>query len=156
MAGFTELFETNPAALLCLIEGVKKAEKEVGAKALRAAVPAGEHEASLSLTFDAGIKKGEDGDKASTCSIPMLSAMALLVKRMGFQREEALKILAEVIAEAMELESNKGAKADLEAELGVEAEVKRIKKELVAALPRTPKAGTITVQGVEMEVSVNA
>jgi hypothetical protein len=154
MAGFAELFETNPTALLVLVEGVKKAEKEVGAKALRNAVPAGEHEASLTLTLDAALKKGEDGFKASTCSIPWLTVVGLLLKQCGFQRELIIPALEKIIPEAMEMDA--AGKKVLEAELGIEEFVKRFKKEVVATLPQTAKVGTVTVQGVEMEISANA
>jgi hypothetical protein len=89
-----------------------------------------------------------DTDKAPTCSIPMLPAMALLVRRMGLQRDDALKTLREVMLEAIAMKAD--ASSSLLAETGVVDAEEMIRTEVIAKLPRTPVKGAVKVEDVEV------
>lgn len=89
-----------------------------------------------------------DTDKAPTSSIPMIAALALLVRRMGLQRDDALKTLREVMQEAIALKSD--ASSTLLAETGVAEAEEMIRSEVIAKLPRTPVKGMIKVEDVEV------
>lgn len=120
-----------------------KAREEVG--------PGVHSDIELTLTVRVGeMRVAEDTDKAPTCSIPMLAAMALLVKRMGFQREKAFEVLQEVMTEAIKL--GKDASSTLLAETGVADAEKAIKTEVIAKLPRTPVKGAVKVSNVEVDI----
>lgn len=96
------------------------------------------------------MRVGLDSDKAPTSSIPWLTAMALLIKRMGLQREDALETLRDVLTEAIAL-GNDAAEA-LAAESGVEEAEKRIREEVISKLPRTPVKGQVTVKDVDVQI----
>ena len=108
----------------------------------------------LDLTLEIGqLKIGHDSDRAPTASIPLLPTLALLVKKMGFQRDKALVMIREAMTEAINMDK-KAAKALLTEEGVAEAE-QMVKDEVISQLPRTPvnkpvKATdcTLTVTGV--------
>ncbi len=108
----------------------------------------------LDLTLEVGeLKIGHDTDKAPTASIPLLPTLALLVKKMGFQRDKALTMIREAMTEAIDMDKD-AAKAMLKEEGVAEAE-KLVKQEVINQLPRIPvnksvkaKDCTLTVTGV--------
>ena len=82
-----------------------------------------------------------------------LPTLALLVKKMGFQRDKALVMIREAMTEAIDMDK-KAAKALLEQEGVADAE-KMVKQEIINQLPRVPvnksvkaKDCTLTVTGV--------
>lgn len=89
-----------------------------------------------------------DTDKSPTCSIPLLPALALLVRRMGLQRDDALKTLREVMDEALALKGDASAK--LLAETGVADAEEMIRTEVIAKLPRTPVKGAVKLEDIEV------
>lgn len=95
---------------------------------------------------------GHDTDKAPTCSIPMLPVLALMVRRMGATREDALKTIREVMEEALTL--GKDATETLLSESGVADAERAIKEEVIAKLPLTLVRKTIKAKGVNLEVQV--
>jgi hypothetical protein len=97
---------------------------------------------TLCLTGDVVVSA--DTEKAPTCSIPLLPALALMAKRMGCQRESALKILREVMTEAINL--GKDATEELLEETGVAEVEAKIREEVIAKLPKTPVKGLIKVK----------
>jgi hypothetical protein len=107
------------------------------------------------LVMDLTVRVGElrvaaDTDKAPTCSIPLLPTLALLLKRMGFQRDKALEMLAEVMEEAINLD--KDATKALLSESGVKEAQDLLKKNVIAKLPRTPVKGSVKVSDVEVDI----
>jgi hypothetical protein len=107
------------------------------------------------LVMDITVRVGEmrianDTDKAPTCSIPMLPTLALLLKRMGFQRDKALEMLAEVMEEAISLD--KDATKALLSETGVKEAQDLLKKNVIAKLPRTPVKGAVKIDDVEVDI----
>ena len=105
----------------------------------------------MDLTVRVGeMRIGADTDKAPTCSIPLLPTLALMIKRMGFQREKALEVLTEVMTQAINLD--KDATKALLAETGVADAEKLLKTEVIAKLPRTPVKGAVKVSDVEVDL----
>lgn len=103
----------------------------------------------MTLTIKAGeVRIGQDTDKAPTVSIPLKAAMALLIKRMGFQREKAVETLRDVMQEALRLD--KDAEKTILAEQGVADAEKMLKEEVLAKLPRTPVKGAVKVKDVTL------
>jgi hypothetical protein len=106
----------------------------------------------VSLTVSVGeMRVAPDTDKAPTSSIPMLSALALLVRRMGLQRHEALATLREVMQEALAMKSDASEKLLLET--GVIEAQEMIKTEVISKLPRTPVKGQVLLEGVEVTLT---
>lgn len=96
------------------------------------------------------MRVGADTDKAPTSSIPLLPAMALLVRRMGLQRSDALKTLREVMEEAINLKGDASSK--LLAETGVAEAEEMLRSEVIAKLPRTPVKGMVKINESDIEV----
>lgn len=95
-----------------------------------------------------------DTDRAPTTSIPLLPTCALLLKRMGIQREEALDILKDVMTQALDM--GKDATKALLAETGVADMEKRLKEEVISKLPRTPAKGAVTVDPNSVRVTLKS
>lgn len=105
------------------------------------------------IEIEVTVKVGEmrvspDTDKAPTCAIPMLPALALLVRRMGLQRHEALATLREVMQEALAIKSDASEK--LLSETGVAEAEEMIRTEVIAKLPRIAVKGAVKVDDVEV------
>jgi len=138
----------DPLFSLALQHAMKKG---LDAKA-REEVGPGVH---TNLVMDLTVRVGEmrianDTDKAPTCSIPLLPTLALLLKRMGFQRDKALEMLSEVMEEAISLD--KDATKALLAETGVKEAQDLLQKDVISKLPRTPVNGRVTVKDVEVDL----
>ncbi len=147
----------HPEILLTLEAGIKNALKtktrEAGLGDLRDAVTPDTTFKGLVLDFQLEVESvsfGHDGDKAPTCSIPMLAAMALLVRRMGVTRDGAMDVLLKVMREALSL--GKNASKKLLEETGVAEAQKTIKDEVIAKLPRSPVRKSVKVSGVKLHV----
>lgn len=122
----------------------KTLEKQ--AKAIK--IPAGEYEIDTTLTISVKgtVKKLEDHDFKPTIDIPLLTTMALLLEKSGFQRELSKKLLIEAMQEAIG--------ANVEASEVVAERVKDIEaamlhvQEVTDALPRRQRNGAtfVTVQ----------
>lgn len=95
-----------------------------------------------------------DTDKAPTTSIPLLPTCALLLKRMGIQREEALNVLKDVMTQALDM--GKDATKNLLDETGVADMEKRLKDEVIAKLPRVPVKGAVSVKAEDVKVTIKS
>lgn len=136
-----KITDLNPATLAAIAKLAGDA-----ARLTRNDLAPGTHEVDsvVTLVLDGSISVAADTEKAPTCSIPMLPAMALLVKRMGIQRDAALKLLRQVMQEALELGTD--AATELLEETGVlEAEIE-IKEQVIQQLPKTPVKGGVKVK----------
>lgn len=107
----------------------------------------------VTLKLEGTVKVSTDTERAPTCSIPLLPALALMVKRMGVQREKALDLLREVMTEALKL--GKDASEELLAETGVAEAQKQLKEEVIAKLPKTPAKGMVKVKGSAQAIGLN-
>jgi len=148
----------TPELNLAIEAGLKKAlagHNKTAGNPRDAAAPdqdLGNMDISLTLSVE-GMTIGHDTDKTPTCSIPMLAAMALLVKRMGFQRDKAIETLKDVMQEALEIGGDKKAKDALMAEMGVAEAEKLVKEEVIATLPRSPVKKTVKVKAASLVVT---
>lgn len=107
----------------------------------------------LSIQVDE-MRVAPDTDRAPTSSIPWTSVAALLLKRMGCQRDEALDILKDVMTQALDL--GKDPQKQLLEEFDIQEMEKRLKDEVIAKLPRVPTKGAVTVKPDAVHVTVNA
>ena len=105
------------------------------------AIPAGTHGFDFVVRVQGSLAKGEDTEKPSTCSIPVLATLALLTAHMGVTREQAIKKICAAVSEAIELD--KQATEALLKEIGVVDALKRIQTDVVAKLPKTPVKGGV-------------
>lgn len=153
----TQSMIEQPEILLTLESGVKQAlkamTKAAGHGDLRDEASPDTTFQGLTLDFQLEVESvtfGHDTDKAPTCSIPMLAAMALLVKRMGVTRDGAMEVLLETMRDAMAL-GNDASKALLK-ETGVADAQQAIKDEVISKLPRTPVRKSVKVKGAKLHV----
>ncbi len=111
----------------------------------RASLEPGTYPIDEVITIHVGgqVTVSEDSDKTPTCSLPLLASLALLLKRMGVQREGALVLLREVMIEALEM--GKDARVLLEKESGVKEGVEAIRTIVLGSLPRSPVKGAVKV-----------
>ena len=65
----------------------------------------------------------------------------MLIRRMGFTRDDAIALLVDVMTEAIELDKN--ASNELLDESGVLAAYKAVEKQVLDKLPRTPVIGRL-------------
>ena len=107
----------------------------------KASIPEGVYEYDFVALFRGSFSKGADTDKAPTCSIPLITTLALLIHRMGFTRVDAIKLLREVMTEAIEMD--KDANAQFLEQCGVLEAQQLVKKEVIDKLPRTHVNGAL-------------
>ena len=100
------------------------------------------------------MRVGHDTDRAPTSSIPLLPVCALLLKRMGIQREEALDILKDVMTQALDMGTD--ATKVLLADTGVADMEKRLKEEVIAKLPRVPTKVAVKVEQDAVRVTLKS
>lgn len=131
----------DPVLIAALSKSLADASKQT-----RDTVPVGEHNLDevVTLHVTGAVSVSADTEKAPTSSIPMLPTLALLLKRMGVQREKAMTMIFEVMKEALEL--GKDATAELLAETGVAEAEEALKEQVIARLPKTPVKGQVRVK----------
>jgi len=99
----------------------------------------------VTLHVKADIRRGEDGEYTPTISIPLKATLALLLARMGFQREMASALLIEAMTEAL-AGDRLGEETISERIADVESAMARV-QEITAALPKAVRKGAVTVKG---------
>jgi len=124
-------------------------------QAKKARLPAGLYEVRETVTLElaGAIEKAPDVEYTPTADIPLVPALALLLRRAGIQREASKAILVEVMTEA--LNADESAREALEEEAGV-LEAMRHVKEITAALPKKTKSGATKVVVVVKVVGTEA
>jgi len=106
----------------------------------------------VTLKVKADIRRGEDVEYTPTVSIPLKATMALLLARMGFQREMASALLVDAMSEALNgVRLGEDAICDRLAD--VDAAMARV-TELTKALPKAVRKGAVTVKGTVEVVPV--
>jgi hypothetical protein len=122
--------------------------KVIDAKSVKAAksvIEPGNYDLDFVLRAQGEFKLSQDTMKKSTVSIPLLAVLGLMVKRSGATREATIKMLADVIGEALSLD--KDASKKLMEETGVKDAIDRVKTDLVDKLPLTHVQGSVRAQG---------
>ena len=120
---------------------------EKQAKADRIDVPVGTSEVDETVTIHvkAKIKRLADQNYTPTISIPLKATLALLLAKMGFQRERAAELLVEAMTEA--LNENRLGEETIVARLAdVDTAMERV-QEITAALPKDTRKGATSVTG---------
>lgn len=98
-------------------------------------------EVDFTVRVKGTIKRGSAGERKGTSQALRKVTLAVLVKKMGFQREQALKLLSEAILEAAQL-SEDAEKKILEEHPEVEEAFGPAEK-FYDSLPKIPTRGTI-------------
>ena len=103
----------------------------------------------ITLHVQGTLRRGEDSYYTPTVSIPLKATLALLLSRMGFQREKAGEILVQCMTEALALTDDNKSKSSeiMEALLAnVDDAMARV-SQITGALPKQIRAGAVTVKG---------
>ena len=146
--------DLTPEAALAIEVGVKEALKKVFDGDARDKVAPDQtiEGMVLNLTLEVGaLTIGHDTDKAPTASIPLLPTLALMVRRMGVQRDAALALLKETMTEALTLD--KDAMKRLLDDQGVAEAEQMVKNEVIATLPRTPVKKAVKAKDVALTLT---
>ncbi len=116
-------------------------------------LPVGKHEINetLIVRVRGEIEKHDDQMIAPTVSIPLVSVLAYFWERAGIERDAAMSMLREAITEAMQ-ENRKEDAAVLKRIEDVEAAIKAVKTDLIATLPKMPRAGRLDTKNLSIDV----
>ena len=100
---------------------------------------------TITLRVQATLNRGEDYTTPPTVSIPLKATLALMLAKMGFQREAASELLVEAMQEALAAETL-GADSIKARMKDVDAAMARVQA-ITAALPPEPRKGRLDVRG---------
>ena len=116
-------------------------------------LPVGKHEINetLIVRVRGEIEKHDDQMIAPTVSIPLVSVLAYFWERAGIERDSAMSMLREAITEAM-TDGRKEDAAVLKRIEDVEAAIKAVKTDLIATLPKMPRAGRLDTKNLSIDV----
>ena len=126
----------NNTELLALSKSVKDAVT----KATSEATSPGVYPVDFTVRISGTVQKGEDTFKVPTSRTPTLAAMALLIQRLGVQRERAVELLMSCVKDAIELGDD--AEDQLMENTGVREMEARLRAEF-AKLPPTKVNGAV-------------
>jgi hypothetical protein len=143
----------SPQFALAILQAAKKG---IDAKVAREETGPGVYR---NIVMDVHIEVDEmrvapDTDRAPTASIPLLPTCALLLKRMGVQRDQALEVLKDVMTQALDM--GKDATKSLLEETGVADMEKRLKEEVINKLPRVETKGAVKVDKDAVRVTLQS
>ena len=100
---------------------------------------------TVTLHVKGTVKKGADCEYTPTVSVPLKATVALLLNKMGFQRDRAAELLVEAMTEALEWE-RLGEETIVERLADVDAAMERV-QQITAQLPKQLRKGATTVKG---------
>jgi len=137
----------NPQEILALANAINSAAKKAAQQNMaptgldkKGKIEKTDHvDFTVRITGDMG--RAEDTDKASTCSIPLLATVAVLLRNMGCTRDAAVAKITEAMQDAMAMDRK--AQKTLLADMGVAQAEADFKAEVVAKLPRTDVLGKV-------------
>lgn len=107
-------------------------------------VQPGVYDFDFTIRAKGTLSKGKDTEKTPTSSMPHITVLALMVRRMGIQRDAALAMLQECMTEALTMDVDAREKL-LEAQPEIALAEQQVRKTL-AALPKSPVKGAVKVQ----------
>lgn len=138
-----------------IILAVSKAITKTAAESRKDVPPGVYKDIKISLSLEISkMKVGAPFERTPTTEIPFLAVCALLLKRMGVQREEALDILRRTMTEALEL--GKDATVKILEESGVDQMVTRLKNEVISKLPKVPVQGSVSIDPDDVSMTVHS
>lgn len=116
-------------------------------------LPVGRHKVNetLIVRVRGQVERHDDQMIAPTVSIPLVSVLAYFWERAGIERDAAMSMLREAITEAMQ-ENRKEDAAVLKRIEDVEAAIKAVKTDLIATLPKMPRAGRLDTKNLSIDV----
>lgn len=119
----------------------------------QANLPVGRHEINetLLVRLRGEVEKHDDQMIASTVSIPLVSVLAFFWERAGIERDAAMEMLRDALHEAMQENRNEDAAVHARIE-DVQTAIKAVKTELIATLPKMPRAGRLDTKGLCIDV----
>lgn len=98
------------------------------------------------------VEKEEDQYITPTISVPLISVLALFWERVGIGKDEAMALLREAITEAMD--AGVGEDSHIKSRIDdVNAAIKAVREDLLAELPKMPRAGRTITKGLQITVS---
>ncbi len=105
------------------------------------------------LRVSGSVERHEDQWIAPTISIPLIPTIAFFWERLGVEKDAAMSVLREAIAEAMRAKTDEspGIKSKMD---DVAEAVAAVKRDLIEGLPKMRRAGRTDVS--DLRVSVNA
>lgn len=113
----------------------------------------GRHEIdeTLLVRVTGHVEKHEGQMIAPTVSIPLVSVLAFFWEKAGIERDAAMDMLREAITEAMQ-ENRKEDTAVQKRIEDVNAAIKAVKTDLIAQLPKMPRAGKLDTKNLSIDV----
>ena len=105
----------------------------------------------LTVRIFGTVEKRADTEASPTVSIPLIPTLALFWEKSGITRDAALNLLREAITEAIQLNDSTDGKI-AERMNDVQKAVDAIRKDLLAKLPKAPRAGSTITKNVSVEV----
>jgi hypothetical protein len=118
-------------------------------KAARDEVESGTHPVDVTLRVTGDLEIAEDGKRKPTVKVLTKATVALLLRRMGCTREDALALLESVFSDALNLDED--AREKLLAETGVDDALKSFDKKVLSNLPKLTCKGRVKAN-LEAEV----
>lgn len=116
-------------------------------------LPVGRHaiDETLLVRVRGHVERHDDQMIAPTVSIPLVSVLAYFWERASLERDAAMSMLREAIHEAMTNGQNENA-AVLKRIEDVETAIKAVKTDLIATLPKMPRAGRLDTKNLSIDV----
>ena len=105
------------------------------------------------LRVSGPVERHEDQWILPTVSIPLIPVIAFFWERLGVERDAAMSVLREAIAEAMRAKTDESPSIKSKMDDVAEA-VAAVKRDLIGGLPKMRRAGRTDVS--DLAVSVNA
>lgn len=108
----------------------------------RSQVPVGSHQvAPFTVVVSGTLKVCNDTERVPTTSLPMTTIIAFAMKRMGFQRDEFIKVVGEVAEKCLRM--TKQEQEDLMVEMGL-SQFEAAFKAKMRQLPKVPVKGSVS------------
>lgn len=101
------------------------------------------------------VEKQEDQLVTPTVSIPLISVLALFWEKAGMAQDQAMMLLREAITEAMD--EGVGEDNHIKSRIDdVTAAIAAVRTDLLAKLPKMPRAGRTITKGLQISVTAIA
>lgn len=98
------------------------------------------------------VEKEDDQLVTPTVSVPLISVLALFWEKSGLARDAAMALLREAITEAMD--AGVGEDQHIKSRIDdVNAAIKAVREDLLAELPKMPRAGRTLTKDLRITVS---
>ena len=104
------------------------------------------------LRVSGSVERHEDQWIAPTISIPLIPTIALFWERLGVEKDAAMSVLREAIAQAMRAKTDES--PSIKSKMNDVAEaVAAVKRDLIGGLPKMRRAGRTDVSDLQVSIS---